>query len=189
MAEVLEKKLTWKVFREMEFPDNDRFIYELINGTLVKKAAPKPLHQLVSRRMTKFLEQFLEKNPAGEFFYAPIDVFFDDVNGTQPDICYVSKERSFLIDMNEGILGAPDIIVEILSPGSVRYDRGDKKDLYEKFAVKEYWIIDPNNKAVEVYAMRENAYHVHVIFEAEGKAPSLQLPGFEVDLQELFKEG
>lgn len=189
MTEVLEKKLTWKAFREMEFPDNDRFIYELINGKLVKKAAPKPLHQLVSQRFEFVLESYLRQNPLGQYFHAPVDVFFDDVNGTQPDICFVSKERAFLIDMNEGILGAPDIIVEILSPGSVRYDRGDKKDLYERFAVKEYWIIDPNNRAVEVYAMQENAYHVHAIFEAEGKAPSSQLLGFEVDLQELFKEG
>ncbi len=184
----MEKKLTWQEFREMEFPDDDRFIYELINGILVRKAAPTPLHQLVSQRFEFALESFLREKPLGKYFHAPIDVFFDDYNATQPDICFVSEKRSFIIDLNEGILGAPDIIVEILSPGSVRYDRGIKKNLYEKFAVKEYWIIDPNNRAVEIYVIHENAYQTHAILEAEGKAQSPGLPGFEVDLQVLFKK-
>lgn len=171
----------------MEFPDSDHFIYELINGELVRKAAPKPLHQLVSRRMTKLLEQYLETHPVGTFFYAPIDVFFDDNNGVQPDICYISKDRSFLIDLDEGILGAPDLIVEIISPGSVRFDRYEKKRLYEQFAVKEYWIIDPNNKAVEMYVMRDNACQLQEMAELEGKVASALLPGFEVSLKELFQ--
>lgn len=189
MTALLEKKEKMKrvEFQTLEFPDDDLFIYELLNGELVKKSAPKPIHQLYSRRITKSLEQFLEATPLGEFFYAPVDVFFDDHNAVQPDICFLTTERSFLIDLNEGILGAPDLIVEILSPGSLRFDRGDKKDLYERFAVKEYWIVDPNNRAVEVYFMRENAYAVHDIFEAGGKITSTVLLGFELEINELFK--
>jgi len=189
MTALLEKKgkMTWREFHEMEFPDDDLFIYELINGILVKKSAPKPIHQLLSQRIEYVLENFLRQTPLGQYFHAPIDVFFDEYNAVQPDICFLTTERSFLIDLNEGILGAPDLIVEILSPGSLRFDRGTKKDLYERFAVKEYWIVDPNNRAVEVYVMRENAYAVHDIFEAEGKITSTVLPGFELEINELFK--
>jgi len=192
MTAILEQeskkaKMTSAAFRELEFPDDDLFIYELLNGQLVKKSAPKPLHQLLSRRITKALENYLGQNPLGDFFYAPVDVFLDDYNTVQPDICFLSTERAFLIDLNEGIMGAPDLIVEILSPGSLRYDRVDKKDLYERFAVKEYWIVDPNNRAVEIYTMLENAYITHGIFEAGEKANSSLLVGFDVEINELFK--
>lgn len=187
----LEQKtatMTSAAFRELQFPDDDLFTYELINGQLVKKSAPKPIHQLISRRFVKALEHFLASNPVGEFFYAPVDVFFDDYNTAQPDICFVSTERAFLIDLNEGIIGAPDLIVEILSPGSLRYDRAVKKDLYERFAVKEYWIADPNNRSVEIYTMRENTYVTHGVFEPGEKAGSVLLAGFELEVAELFAQ-
>jgi len=180
-------KMTSAAFRELEFPDDDLFIYELINGQLVKKSAPKPLHQLLSQRIEFALAIYLKENPAGQYFHAPVDVFLDEFNTVQPDICFLSTERGFLIDLNEGIMGTPDLIVEILSPGSLRYDRGVKKELYEQFAVKEYWIVDPNNRALEIYVMRGNAYASHGIFEAGDKASSALLSGFELDINELFK--
>mgnify|MGYP000738569074 CR=1 FL=1 len=85
-------------------------------------------------------------------------------------------------------MGAPDLIIKILSPGSLRYDRGEKKDIYERFAVKEYWIVDPNNRAVEIYMMRENAFATHGIFEAGEKASSALLAGFEIEINEFFKK-
>lgn len=178
-------KMTSAAFRELD-SDDDLFIYELINGQLVKKSAPKPLHQLLSQRIEFALGRFLQKNPMGQFFHAPVDVFLDEYNMVQPDICFLQTERSFLIDLEEGIMGAPDLIVKILSPGSLRYDRGVKKDLYEQFAVKEYWIVDPNNRAVEIYVMRENAYATHGIFETGDKANSALLPGFELEISERF---
>ncbi len=189
-AKNIEKKtarMTSAAFRELEFPDDDLSIYELLNGQLVKKSAPKPLHQQVSRRITKALEHFLEGKTLGEFFYAPVDVFLDEHNTVQPDICFVSTERAFLIDLHEGIMGTPDLIVEILSPGSVRYDRGIKKDVYERFALKEYWIVDPNNRSVEVYVMRENAFITHGVYEAGDKADSVLLTGFELEIDVLFQ--
>jgi len=181
-------KMTSAAFRDIQFPDDDPFTYELINGQLVKKSAPKPIHQLISQRIEFALANFLKGKALGPFFHAPVDVFFDDYNTTQPDICFVSTERAFLIDLNEGIMGAPDLIVEILSPGSLRYDRGVKKDLYERFAVKEYWIADPNNRSLEIYTMRENAYITHGVFEPGDNAGSVLLAGFELDVAELFAQ-
>jgi len=76
---------------------------------------------------------------------------------------------------------------EILSPGSVRYDRGIKKDVYERFALKEYWIVDPNNRSVEIYIMRENAFVTHGVYEAGDKAGSALLSGFELEIDVLFQ--
>ncbi len=193
MTAILERDVATKVrmtsaaFRELEFPDDDLFIYELLDGELAKKSAPKPIHQLISQRIEFALANFLQANPLGRFFHAPVDVFLDEYNTVQPDICFLSTDRCFLIDLNEGIMGAPDLVVEILSPGSLRYDRGNKKDTYERFAVKEYWIVDPNNRAVEIYVMRENAYSTHGIFESGEKASSSLLAGFEIEISELFK--
>lgn len=187
MAEVIEKKITVQEFQAMEFPENDFFIYELINGIIMKKAAPKPRHQLVSRRLTKAFENYLDKNAIGHIFYAPVDVFFDKYSQAQPDILFIQNDRDFIIDLDDGIMGAPDLVVEIISPGSYRLDRVDKKLLYEKFAVKEYWIIDPNNHVVEIYVMDNNIYALNQIFEGGGMVTSTVLEGFELQIQKLFE--
>jgi Uma2 family endonuclease len=187
MIELLDKKITVEEFQAMEFPENDFFIYELINGIIMKKAAPKPRHQLVSRRLTHAFENYLETQAIGHIFYAPIDVFFDKYSQAQPDILFIKNDRDFIIDLDDGIMGAPDLLVEIISPGSYRMDRVDKKDLYEKFAVKEYWIIDPNNQVVEVYLMDNNAYTLNQILEVEGIITSTVLEGFELNIQKIFE--
>jgi Uma2 family endonuclease len=186
MAEILERKITVKEFRAMEFPENDYYIYELINGIIMKKAAPKPIHQFVVRRLSKAFENYLDQNPIGEFLTSPIDVFFDDNSQTQPDLLFIKKERDFIVDLDEGIMGAPDLIVEILSPGSYKADKIDKKNLYERFGVKEYWIIDPNNKVVEAFVMNDNAYVMQYILENDGQLASTVLTGFTVDIKILF---
>ena len=131
MVDVNAKKITVKEFHEMDFPETDLFIYELINGELMRKQAPQPLHQKVSRRISAAFEIFLKEKPIGDFFYAPIDVFFDDYNNTQPDLLFITNERSFIIDLQNGIMGAPDLIVEIISPSSIKIDRFDKKETYK----------------------------------------------------------
>lgn len=187
MVDLLEKKMTWREFRELDFPDDDPYTYELINGEIVKKAAPSPQHQAISRRLTNALEQYLTANPVGEFFYAPVDVFFDDYTRTQPDLLFIQAERTFLIDPVEGIFGAPDLVMEIISPGTGRLDRYTKRALHERFGVREYWLIDPGNRTVEIFVMRDNACQLPNMTEIEGKAVSTILPGFEVDLVALFR--
>lgn len=183
---VLEKKMTWQEFREMEVGEQDNFIYELINGILMKRTSPSITHQRISRKLTEALGKFLSGNPIGEYFYAPTDVYLDDYNGIVPDISFVAKDRSFIIENGEYINGAPDLVVEIISPGSVKRDRVEKKDLYEKFAVKEYWLIDPANKTIEIFTITDNKYALRAFLEEEGKLTSELLVGFEMGLGELF---
>lgn len=181
-----EKKLTVREFREMDFPENDPFIYELINGELVRKQAPSPKHQETVAELIFLLKTYLKANPNGRIFPAPTDVFLDENNNIQPDISFVSEARDFLVDDKNGILGTPDLIMEIISPGNVRRDRVTKMELYERFAVREYWLIDPNNRTVEIYVMRENRYAEHQFLEAEGKAISTVMTGFELEIKDLF---
>ena len=183
---VLEKKMTWQEFREMEIDDNDNYIYELIKGILMRRTSPSVKHQRISRKLTEALGKFLAINPIGEYLYAPTDVYLDDSNGIVPDISFVGKERSFVIKDEEYINGAPDMIIEIISPGSVKRDRVEKKKLYEKFAVKEYWLIDPANKTVEIFAIKNNVYERRAFLEISGKLTSDILPGFEMEVEELF---
>ena len=171
----------------MEFDDNDPYIYELINGILMKKSAPQPRHQRISRKLLRLMDNFIQDKSLGEIFYSPIDVFLDDENVPQPDLVFVSNARSSIVDDREGILGVPDLVVEIISPSSMRLDRVIKKELYEAFAVPEYWLIDPKNDAIEVFAFQNGRYKsVAFANDLNEKIASTVLIGFEVSLSDIF---
>jgi Uma2 family endonuclease len=111
-------------------------------------------------------------------YYSPFDVFFDEQNILQPDIVYISKEKSELLK-DDGIHGAPDLIIEILSPSSGYYDTKIKKNLYEFHGVKEYWIVDPNDKEVIGYELVDKIYKE--IYRGIGKF-TIKLLGLSVEL-------
>ena len=186
---LLEKKkgkVTWEEFRNMELDDNDPYIYELFNGIIMKRAAPSLIHQKASRNLVTDITNFLRLNPLGEVYSAPVDVEFDKYNAFQPDLAFVSNERSFLFEDGDYIKGVPDLIVEIISPGNVRRDRVEKKEICQQFAVREYWLIDPLSQTVEIYVMRDNAYQLHDFLEQTGKATSTVITGFELEISTLF---
>jgi Uma2 family endonuclease len=181
------RKITYSEFRQMEFDDNDPYIYELINGILMKKSAPQPRHQRISRKLLRLMDDFIQKNALGEIFYAPIDVFLDDENVPQPDLVFVSNARASIVNDREGILGVPDLVVEIISPSSMRLDRVVKKELYEAYAVPEYWLIDPKNDAIEVFSFQNGRYKsVAFANDLSEKIASTVLTGFEVSLSDIF---
>ncbi|MBX2891201.1 MAG: Uma2 family endonuclease [Saprospiraceae bacterium] len=181
------KKITWETFREMDIPEGDNSIYELINGEIMRRASPNSPHQRVSFKLSVEFGIYNKKKKAGEFFTAPFDVFFDEHTAeVQPDLLFVSNERSFIVQPNNGIVGAPDLIVEIISPGTVDRDRIMKKDVYERFAVKEYWVVDPAYKSVEVHVMENNRYQLFSFAEAKGKITSSVLPNFSLEVSKIF---
>lgn len=119
---------------------------EVIDNQLYMSPAPNPYHQRVSIRLTSALFNLVEGNNLGEVFSAPTDLYFDDEsNAVQPDIFFFTHDGNIIIDSN-GIHGTPDLIIEILSPGNKSYDLKKKRDLYEKFGVNEYWVVDPDTK-------------------------------------------
>jgi Uma2 family endonuclease len=187
--EVLKRKITYREFREMEFDDNDEAWYELINGALLGKQSPTITHQRIHRIIQRQLDAYALRTQSGEMFHAPLDVVLDDHNTYHPDILFIKKERSFIIDNKEGvIMGAPDLVIEILSKSTAGDDRGAKKDNYEKFGVREYWLVDPKNKSIEVYSLTGERYKLASYVVETGKITSSALEGFEMEIEPVFEE-
>jgi len=159
--------------------------YQLIGGDLIMVPAPAPYHQRISRKIEFLLLQHIEKNDLGEVFYSPIDVYFSDEDTFQPDIIFILKERSSIIGETK-IEGAPDLVIEILSPSTAYYDLGRKYKVYEKAGVKEYWLIHPDRRAVEVYVNSGDKFRLSQSVEETGIVRSELLEGFDAELAEIF---
>lgn len=124
-------------------------------------------------------------NNLGTVLFAPVDVFLNEYNAPQPDLVFVSKARESLIT-NDGIMGAPDLVVEITSPSSLRRDRFDKMRIFKRFALPEVWLIDPANRSVEVYTLAETEYDLFSFAAETGEVTSKALPELKVDVAGLF---
>ena len=180
------KQISIHEFRQTEF-DNDEAYYELINGYIMKKSAPRPQNQRISMKLSIQLGIFIKENKLGELFASPIDVFLDNFNAFQPDLVFVPTENLHIIT-DDGIIGVPDLIIEIISPSSVLRDRIDKKNVCERLKVKEYWIIDPQNQEIEIYSEENGRYELLSgvsIFEGELKSNILER--ISINLTELFE--
>jgi Uma2 family endonuclease len=132
---------------------------ELIDNTIYMSPSPISKHQLILNEINFQLLQFLKKDASGLVFIAPYDVYLDETsNAVQPDIVVVLEDNRNIIDPNGHIHGVPDLLVEVLSPGNKDHDLIKKKDLYERFGVKEYWIIDPETKLALCFQLVSGKY-------------------------------
>ena len=183
MAEpaVAKKKYTYQDY--LKTPDGER--YELIQGDLVRLTSPNTAHQRISGELLFRLVGFSEKNDVGEFFHAPCDVYFDEENVLQPDIFFISKARTSIIG-EANIQGAPDLVVEIAAESTAYRDTIQKKMLYARFGVKEYWIVAPREKFIEVYVLKNKEYALVKTYFYDDALESQVLKGFRVSLKEIF---
>jgi Uma2 family endonuclease len=159
--------------------------YQLIGGNLVMTPSPVPYHQIVLRNIGFELFTFVRQRKLGEVLYAPIDVYFSEIETYQPDIIFIAQERLFIVGEKK-IEGSPELVIEILSSSTAKYDRKHKKDVYEKSGVKEYWIVNPFSRSIEVF---ENTAKGFLIFEkvtSEGMVTSRLLEGFHISLKDIF---
>jgi len=168
------------------FPDDGKR-HEIIDGDHFMSPSPSIKHQRVSRNLEWIIESFLRKEKIGEIFNAPCDVILSDCDIVVPDLVYVSKEHKSIIT-EANIQGVPDLIVEILSPSCRNYDRVLKKDLYEAFGVKEYWIIDLDEDAVEVYrlSLSSRKFLAPEVYTRTQVLKTGVIPGIEIHLDEVF---
>lgn len=130
---------------------------QLIQNQIIMSPAPLDRHQSLSMEISAELFHHVKTRKLGTVRAAPYDVYFDIQNAFQPDILFISKERMHLID-KDGLYGAPDLIIEILSPSTAKYDLEDKNEVYEQYGVKEYWIVDPADSQVTGYTLREGKF-------------------------------
>lgn len=181
----LTGRITCREFRQMQFPDDDTAYCELIDGELVKKSAPTPKHQIISGNLYAALRAFVSGRQLGIVLYAPVDVFLDDYNLVQPDVLFLFAATLDRIT-DDGIMGAPDLIAEIIWASSAVRDRHSKLKPYEQCGVNEYWLIDAQNSSVEVYRRAERGCELFSAASVQGVASSVLLSGFSLALETLF---
>ena len=183
MAVTAPKKRKFTYEDYLKTPDDQR--YELIEGDLIMTPSPVPYHQWLLKNIGFALESFVREKKMGKIFYAPCDVYLDNENVLQPDILFIAKERLNIIG-EKNIQGAPDLVIEILSESSAYRDMVKKKKLYEQFGVKEYWIIDPEEKTVEIYSRQDDSFALTKRFTEKNTLESPLLPGLKIKLLQVF---
>lgn len=159
---------------------------QLIEGQLVQEpSAPYISHQRISRKLLYKIENYVRENDCGEVFNAPTDVNLDKYNCLQPDLLFVAKERLDIIG-EKCIKGAPDLVIEILSTWTTKRDLVQKKKLYEKFGVKEYWIVHLNDQLLEMFVLEDTQYILYNVYTKGDKLESNALNNFWLELKEIF---
>ena len=159
--------------------------YQLIEGEIVEMTAPTPQHQRILRRIFNPLTTFVEQEELGETFCSPIDVYLSETNTPQPDIVFIATENLHIIG-EKYIDGAPDLVVEVLSPSTAYYDLWRKKQIYEAAGVKEYWLVDPIERRIEVHANEDGHFTLFHRVESDGAIQSKLLPQLKLDATTIF---
>jgi Uma2 family endonuclease len=152
--------------------------YELIDGEIIEKEnpdmpGPKIRHQALSARLVIGLGRHIAENGLGLLLHAPADVYFDAENAFQPAILFVAEEKVEALVQEDGVYGAPDLVIEILSPSTGYYDLKSKFQVYEKYGVQEYFIVDPKDD--EVIGYRNEGGRFSEFFRERGRLRSALL--------------
>lgn len=176
-----KKKYTYEDY--LKTPEDKR--YELIEGDLLMTPSPITEHQRISRKLTVQLSIYVEKYNLGEIFVAPYDVYLDNENVVQPDILFISKDRLNIIG-EKNIQGAPDIVIEIISESNAYRDLVQKKKLYARFQVKEYWIVIPGEELIEIYTIKDNTYTLYKTYTKNDTLASPLIKDLSIELKNIF---
>lgn len=175
-------KLTYEDYQVL--PDDGKR-YEILTGDLFVTPAPTPRHQSISKEIEFYLMICLEKQRIGRVFHAPIDVVFAEDTIAQPDILFITQDRLVIIG-ERFIQGAPDLIIEILSP-SRRRDIRTKSVIYAHFNVPRYWLVDPDLECVELFELKDQSYLSMAKFTKPDVLVSEVFSGLRIPLTEVFK--
>lgn len=175
-------RLTYEDY--VKIPDEKR--YELIEGELYMVPAPDFYHQILSRNIEFLLWDFVKKRNLGVVVHAPVDVVLTPEDVFQPDILFISNEKRDIIT-EKNVQGAPDLVIEILSPSSQERDKIVKRTLYARHGVREYWIVDPVAKKVEIMTLGSKGFELFGIFLEEDTLFSPLIEGFTPPLKEVFE--
>ena len=165
-------------------PEDKR--YELLDGELLMTPAPGERHQSTVALLGWKLIQFVSENRLGRVYIAPFDVVLSDTDVVQPDLLFVSNERAHIVTP-ANIRGAPDLVVEILSPSTAERDRSFKRTLYAKHGVMEYWMVDAAAKTVTVLRLGERRFDVAGTYGEGDTLTSAALPGFALHVDDIFR--
>jgi len=169
-------------------PESMEKRYELLDGDLLRVPAPTTTHQRISRNLVVRFHEYCQRTNFGEVLDSPVDVVLGEADArevVQPDTLLVAKDRLSII-AEEEIRGAPDLVVEILSTGTAHRDRGYKKILYGRYGVREYWIVDPAVRTIEVHTLTQTGLELRGRFTEDEIVESTLLPNVELTAESIF---
>ena len=172
---------------DLEALPDDGNRYELFVGELFVSRAPSISHQRVLGNIYALIRAYLEQNPAGEVLLTP-GMIFDEFNSAIPDAVFVSDQFKSEIISGERIVRAPELVIEIVSPGkeNARRDREMKRQVYGKHGVKEYWVADPLNRSLEIYRLKRRTLALAETLMDDDELTSPVLPGFKCQVRQIF---
>ncbi len=185
MLTVKHRPLT--VHDYMQLPEDSGKKTELIEGDLSMSPSPNRFHQDILGRLFGPIWAYLQANPVGKVYSAPFDITLTDLNVYQPDLCYFSKSRYPSLT-DHGADGAPDLVVEILSPGSVKHDLGVKKEIYTRAGVEEFWSVDPVKRTITVFQLSESSTTPRATLVAGKTLTTPLLPGLKIKVRDVFAD-
>ncbi len=175
----------WTYAAYAALPDDGRR-YEVMNGVLIMAPAPNLDHQGASTRLVHYLFQLVESAGLGRVFHAPCDVELTPERVVQPDVFVVLNANLRKLAAKK-IIGAPDFVIEIISPGTAIYDRLSKYEAYEQVGVPEYWLVDPEDKSIEVLVLEHGVYQSLGTFQGQDNIPSRVVPAIaQVHVEQFF---
>jgi Uma2 family endonuclease len=158
---------------------------EYINGEIIMAPTPTVAHQSILREIFRPLDEFVREHGRGSVFFSPLDVILPGGEVVQPDLFFLTTEETARARSAKRVHDVPSFVIEILSPGSVKHDAITKRNLYELSGVREYWIVDPETRAVSQLILHEGHYALTELSEAE-TIRSTVLEGFECSIKQFF---
>ena len=183
LAQLWPPQGEWTEVDYFALPDTNRFV-ELSEGELVMPPHPTHTHQLIVLELATAMRAFVQQKDLGVVQIAPLPVRLWPGKIREPDILFVAREHADRI--GEQVYGPPDLVVEVLSPATQRTDRQEKATEYAQAGVREYWIVDPEAKTVEVFGLREACYRLQGKWSEGETAQSELLEGFQIGVREIF---
>jgi Uma2 family endonuclease len=173
-------------FADLERAPEDGRRYELYDGEVYVVPAPMPRHQRVQMRLVEWLDEYAES--VGAFAVdSPIDIVFSEHDVLQPDVVFFGPARAHLVDLDRAIRHAPDLCVEILSPATEATDRGRKMQMFARYGVPEYWIVDPAQEVLEVLRLEAGSYVLVQRAAKDDEVQSAVIPGTALRVGRIFR--
>lgn len=165
--------------------ETDFDLTQIINGVEEMSPTPFRYHQYIITNLYDELKPFIKKNKLGTVELSPLDVILEEgVNRLQPDLFFISTANSAIIQ--DWIRGVPDLVIEVVSKGSLKRDTQDKKAIYEKYGVAEFWLVFPEFHTIEIFTLDQGKYILSSYAEISGTIESSVLKGFTLDIAAIF---
>jgi Uma2 family endonuclease len=179
---IQSRSLTFVDLQRMQETRDDRL--ELIEGEIVVTPAPAPFHQVIAHRLAVMLDRAIEPADFGAIMQSPLDIFFDEHTVVQPDLADLLRNRMDQFG-SQKVKGPPSLVVEILSPSTSARDRGDKRKLYARFGVPEFWLVDLEARTIAVCSdTRDERYLTETVSSTTSVSATIR--ELSVDLAALF---